>query len=163
MKLVIIESPYAASNGHSVEENLAYLRAAMHDCLKRGESPYASHALYTQPGVLDDNIPEERILGIEAGFEWRNVSQLTAVYTDLGTTFGMEKGIDNSVFMRRPVEYRQLEGWPREVDAVDIREKIRAALIALDYDLRDEPEKSCDSQIWQANLKAHQILIDALK
>ncbi len=56
MRRVIIESPFAASNGYSVEENLAYLRAAMRDCLKRGEAPFASHGLYTQPGVLDDDV-----------------------------------------------------------------------------------------------------------
>lgn len=50
MILVIIESPYAGD----VDRNLEYLRAAMRDCLKRGEAPFASHALYTQPGVLDD-------------------------------------------------------------------------------------------------------------
>ena len=33
---VIIESPYAGD----VEKNLRYLRAAMHDCLMRGEAPF---------------------------------------------------------------------------------------------------------------------------
>jgi len=43
-----------------VEENLKYLRRCMVDCLKRGEAPYASHGLYTQEGVLDDTVSEER-------------------------------------------------------------------------------------------------------
>ena len=47
---VILESPYAGD----VETNLRNARAAMRDCLLRGEAPYASHLLYTQPGVLDD-------------------------------------------------------------------------------------------------------------
>lgn len=47
MRLVIIESPFAGD----VVRNLRYLRACMRDCLRRGEAPYASHALYTQPGV----------------------------------------------------------------------------------------------------------------
>ena len=53
MERVIIESPFAGD----VDRNLRYARAAMRDCLLRGESPYASHLLYTQPGVLNDDIP----------------------------------------------------------------------------------------------------------
>jgi hypothetical protein len=56
---VVIESPYAGD----VERNLRYVRACMRDCLLRGEAPYASHALYTQPDVLCDEIPEERQYG----------------------------------------------------------------------------------------------------
>jgi len=107
MKLVIIESPYAGN----VEENLRYLRACMKDSLSRGEAPYASHGLYTQEGVLDDSIPEERMLGIHAGFAWRQVANLTAVYTDLGISSGMQYGIDDSKKRSMPVEYRQIGSW----------------------------------------------------
>jgi len=106
-KLVIIESPYAGD----IEHNLRYVRACMHDALMRGEAPYASHALYTQPGVLDDDIPEERQLGIKAGCAWRQVAQLTAVYTDLGVSTGMEYGIRDSNKRKVPVEYRTLPKW----------------------------------------------------
>lgn len=104
MKRVIIESPYAGD----VEFNLQYLRACMHDCLRRGEAPYASHGLYTQPGVLDDTIPAERSLGIDAGFAWRGVSDLTVVYTDLGISTGMKYGIADAIQKTRPIEYREL-------------------------------------------------------
>lgn len=93
MRLVIIESPYAASARYTIEHNLKYLRAAMHDCLMRGEAPFASHALYTQPGVLDDGKPNERVRGIDAGFAWRSVADATIVYADLGITNGMKLGI----------------------------------------------------------------------
>lgn len=85
MKLVVIESPYAGD----VEENLRYVRAAMADCLRRGEAPYASHALYTQPGVLDDDKPEERRLGIDAGFAWGRCAHIVAFYVDRGWSRGM--------------------------------------------------------------------------
>lgn len=107
MKLVVIESPYAGD----VELNLSYLRAAMHDCLLRGEAPYASHALYTQEGVLDDDIPEERELGIRAGFAWRQVAEATVVYTDLGISRGMQYGIEDAEERGCPVEYRTLEAF----------------------------------------------------
>lgn len=106
-KIVCIESPFAGDE----ERNLRYLRAAMKDCLLRGEAPYASHALYTQPGVLDDSIPEERQLGITAGFEFKTVARVTVVYTDLGTSKGMEYGIQAAHAVSCPVEYRTLKGW----------------------------------------------------
>ena len=85
MKRVIIESPYAGN----IERNVAYARAAMADCLARGEAPYASHLLYTQPGVLRDEDPLEREIGITAGFAWRDVADLTVFYVDLGWSAGM--------------------------------------------------------------------------
>jgi hypothetical protein len=107
VKRVVIESPFAGD----VETNLRYLRACMHHCITNGEAPYASHALYTQPGVLDDDKPIERELGIVAGFCWRDVADLTVVYTDLGITKGMQYGIDDASRKGRPVEMRTLPGW----------------------------------------------------
>lgn len=107
MKLVIIESPYAGN----VSENLRYLRACIKDSLNRGEAPYASHGLYTQEGVLDDSIPEERMQGIHAGFAWRQVAHLTAVYTDLGISTGMQYGIDEDEKRSVQVEHRKLGSW----------------------------------------------------
>lgn len=104
---VIVESPYAGD----FERNLAYLRACMHDCLMRGEAPFASHGLYTQPNVLDDGHPAQRQLGIDAGFAWRVVADKTVVYTDLGVSSGMRLGIEHATSMGHPIEYRSLPGW----------------------------------------------------
>jgi len=70
MRRVIVESPFAGN----VERNVAFARACLRDCLMRGEAPFASHLLYTQPGVLNDNIPEERALGINAVLVWAEKS-----------------------------------------------------------------------------------------
>jgi hypothetical protein len=107
MRIVVIESPFAGDE----ETNLRYLRAAMKDCLLRGEAPYASHALYTQPGVLDDSIPDEREHGIMAGFAFRAIADATVVYTDLGTSRGMDYGIAHAHDGGRPIEYRSLPEW----------------------------------------------------
>ena len=104
MRRVIIESPYAGD----VEKNLRYLRAAMRDCAMRGESPYASHALLTQPGVLDDTIPREREIGISLGFAWRQVADATVVYTDLGTSNGMLAGIQHARALGHTIEFRTI-------------------------------------------------------
>jgi hypothetical protein len=104
VKRVVIESPYAGD----IDLNLRYLRAAMHDCFKRGEAPFASHGLYTQPGVLRDEVPEERELGIQGGFAWRDAAEMTVVYTDLGMSKGMQYGIADAEKKGRPIEYRTL-------------------------------------------------------
>lgn len=119
MRLVILESPFKPTGrgglNRTVElmENTAYVRAAMRDCLKCGEAPFASHALYTLDGVLDDNIPEERKLGMRAGFAWGERAEATVVYVDLGVTEGMELGIARAEKAGRPVERRTLRGWKR--------------------------------------------------
>lgn len=109
MRLVIIESPFSGD----VERNTKYLRACMADCLRRGEAPFASHGLYTQPGVLDDSDPDERELGILAGFEWRSVAAATVIYGDLGVSGGMRLGIQHADKIRKydgnhEIEYRLL-------------------------------------------------------
>lgn len=107
MRRVILESPFAGD----VARNERYARAAMADCLRRGEAPYASHLLYTQPGVLDDGKPDERTLGIEAGLEWGRVADATVVYMDLGVSNGMAMGIARAGREGRPVEMRNLTDW----------------------------------------------------
>lgn len=89
MELVILESPYAGN----VDQNVEYARKCVRDSLSRGEAPIASHLLYTQPTILDDDIPEERQWGIDAGLAWKAVATKSVVYTDLGITSGMRYGI----------------------------------------------------------------------
>jgi hypothetical protein len=107
VRLVIIESPYAGD----IKCNVAYARAAVRDSVLRGEAPIASHLLYTQPGILRDEVPSERQLGINAGLAWRHVAEATIVYTDRGISRGMQLGIDAATAEGIPVEYRTIEGW----------------------------------------------------
>lgn len=104
MRRVIIESPYKGD----VDKNLDYLRACMRDCIERGEAPYASHALYTQPGVLDDTNPAERERGMLAGFAWMAQADVVAVYKDHGISSGMLRGINSAKDLDIPIEYRSL-------------------------------------------------------
>ena len=103
MTKVILESPFAGD----IEKNLEYARRCMRDCFMRGEAPIASHLLYTQEGILDDNRPDERKLGIDAGLLWGEHAEKTVVYTDLGISSGMHYGIKNAILNDRPVEYRR--------------------------------------------------------
>jgi hypothetical protein len=107
MKLVVIESPLAG-----VPRNVAYAKAAMRDCLRRGEAPFASHLLYAQPGILDDTVPAQRANGIDAGLAWGSKAELCAVYVDLGISPGMTHGIARAQRAGIPIEERRLPGWP---------------------------------------------------
>lgn len=102
--LVIIESPYAGN----VERHENYCRRCMKDSFDRGEYPFASHILYTQKGILDDTIPEQRKLGMEAGWEILKRSDYSAVYTDYGISKGMEEGIKIAEALRHKIEYRKI-------------------------------------------------------
>lgn len=106
MKRVIIESPYAGD----IQQNVDYARRCLKDSLSRGEAPIASHLLYTQPGILDDENPSERQVGIRAGLEWLSVADLSVVYTDRGISDGMKQGIFAALDAGVDVEYRTLEG-----------------------------------------------------
>jgi len=104
MRRVIVESPYAGN----LQQNTKYARACLADCLARDESPFASHLLYTQPGVLRDKEPAERELGIKAGFAWGAVANAVVVYTDRGVSEGMRLGIQRAQFRGQIIEYRTL-------------------------------------------------------
>lgn len=105
-KIVVIESPFSGD----VLSNVAYARACLADSLKRGEAPVASHLLYTQPGVLDDDNPEERQQGMEAGWAFFQAASLVAVYTDLDISPGMKAGIERAKALGIKVEERKITG-----------------------------------------------------
>ena len=102
--LVIIESPYMGN----VQRNIAYAQQCMGDSLKRGEAPFASHLLYTQ--ILDDTIPQQRMMGMQRAFEWYRCADLMAVYTDKGISSGMQKGMEIAEQIGIKIEYRRLDG-----------------------------------------------------
>lgn len=106
MKLVIIESPYSGD----VERNKRFLQDCIRDCLRRGESPYASHQMLTD--ALCDADPAEREQGIKAGFQWRRVAERTVVYYQLGVSGGMHLGVRHAQSIGQPVIYRTLSNWP---------------------------------------------------
>jgi hypothetical protein len=109
-KFVGIETPYSGKDLTEIMRNIIYARACIRDSLIRGETPFASHLFYTQPGILDDDIPHERELGINAGQDIIDSLPdiITAVYSDLGISRGMEYGIERAKKKGRSIEYRLL-------------------------------------------------------
>lgn len=104
MKLVILESPFAGD----VERNIDYARMCVRHSLSMGEAPIASHLLYTQPGILDDDIAFERQWGIDAGLAWKQVAHKHVFYIDYGISRGMQYAIDCAQTNGAAIEYRSI-------------------------------------------------------
>lgn len=102
--LVVVESPLSGDR----RRNQYYAALCCRDCLNRGEFPYASHLMFDRDGLLDDDVPEERILGMRAGFAWGALAHKRVVYTDLGISRGMQCGINEAAKYGQEVEYRSL-------------------------------------------------------
>ncbi len=105
-KIVTVESPYAGDTAR----NIKYAQECIADCFKRGEAPFASHLLYTQPNILDDSKPEERKLGIETGFVFKHITNsCTVFYIDLGWSDGMQKALNYCKEYNLAFEFRSLK------------------------------------------------------
>jgi hypothetical protein len=104
MRRVILESPFAGD----VVANIEYARACVRDALLRGEAPLASHLLYTQAGILNDENSNERAHGINAGHAWLHLADAVVVYIDRGISAGMAAGIKSAEFHKVAVEMRSI-------------------------------------------------------
>jgi hypothetical protein len=113
---VVIESPmFTRGDGTrcspaEVERNMRYLRRAILDSLRRGEAPFASCLIY--PQVLDDALPEERRLGIDAGLAWGEAAHSFAVYADHGLSDGTVEGLTRHEQNGLAGEYRHIGAEP---------------------------------------------------
>lgn len=115
---VIIESPY---KGFDMVDNIDYARRCMWHSLLQGESPFVSHLLYTQ--VLDDNMPEQREMGMTLARNWYEAADLCAVYTDRGISWGMEQGIEYANSIGLQVDERSLSEEDAKVDGENSSER----------------------------------------
>lgn len=89
MLLVSIESPWAGQTEEQVHLHRSYAFRAFQHSLARGEAPFASHLFYTT--ILNDNVPEERELGLTISDQWRKAAHLIAFYVDFGISPGMQR------------------------------------------------------------------------
>lgn len=104
--IVVLESPFKGGDYYTEEENVEYAQRCLKHSLELGESPFASHLLYTQ--ALDDKIPEERRMGIEAGLKFYTIAKRSVIYADHGISDGMLKGIDRAASKPIPLVLRTL-------------------------------------------------------
>ena len=104
LRRVILESPYAGD----IVRNTDYARRCVRDSVMRGEAPIASHLLFTQPGILRDELLDERTLGIAAGLAWLPLAEAMVVYVDNGISPGMSDAMHLAYRIGVPVERRSL-------------------------------------------------------
>jgi hypothetical protein len=107
IRLVVVESPFKATQERSIEQHKEYLKHCLADCAKRGESPYASHLMLTE--VLDDDDPHERGFGIKAGWEWAKHADAVVCYEDFGISPGMRESLAHYEHIGKPIERRTLD------------------------------------------------------
>ena len=102
---VIVESPYGSDAADVVAANVAYANEACFDCLRRFEVPYASHLFFSP--FLNDNKPEERRLGIRAGYAMWTGAAKVVLYLDLGMSTGMNLALEHAkrIGMRYETRY----------------------------------------------------------
>ena len=105
MKIVIVESPFKPSEetvkryagkysrAELLRQNLIYARLCLLNSLGLGESPLASHLLYTQVWSESNDLREA---GIKAGIELYQRADLSAAYVDLGVSSGMKHGYEHA-------------------------------------------------------------------
>ena len=136
-KLVLVESPFAFRHQDAgmrrvgLLRNVSYARAALNDCFARGELPWCGHLLYTQSGILDDDIPHERTMGIEAGLEWGRNASLSAFYIDLGMSSGMHRGVEAARDAGRSCDMvRSLPGWANALEEEPIDTLLRLGIVS---------------------------------
>lgn len=106
----VVESPFTAESFELECRNRLYAQIAMGVLFREGYIPFASHAIYTLLGVLDDSKREERKMGIEAGLYLASVMDHTFVFTDLGVSPGMDMGIADAKKEGRPITTRKIFG-----------------------------------------------------
>jgi hypothetical protein len=104
--IVLIESPYKGAT----ELHIEYLRECFRDSIRQGEVPLATHKLYTD--VLDDNVEQERTLGMSMLDELIDQTAYSVIYYDLGISAGMKWGIDRAISLSKPLRFRSLYGHP---------------------------------------------------
>jgi hypothetical protein len=101
--VVIVESPFSGD----MEANRKYAIRACVDCLNRGEVPYASHLFF--PQFLNELAPEQRELGLTAGYAlWKAASKIV-LYCDLGKSGGMVRALERATILQIPHEERFID------------------------------------------------------
>jgi len=75
-----------------LEKNIALAKRLCQKVVQKGHASFAPHAFYTQ--FLDDNIEEERNIGIHAGMAFLKVCDELWVYDKKGISSGMQLEID---------------------------------------------------------------------
>ena len=98
MKRIYICSPYRGD----YEKNLAAAQDYSRQVLDRGFIPITPHMFYSS--IVNDNLPEDRELGLVAGLELLKISDEVWVFSQSGISEGMATEIELADISGIPVK-----------------------------------------------------------
>lgn len=101
MKLIYICSPYRAEDKKTLKRNIEYAKEITRWVLMRGDAAVTPHLYMTK--CLNDDIPEEREIGLKAGKEIILRCDAVFVGEKYGISKGMKEEIEFAKAMRIPV------------------------------------------------------------
>ena len=97
MKLIYVASPFAGD----IEKNIEFAKKACRYVMQCGHAFFAPHLLY--PTILNDQMPEERSLGIAMGLEaLSHVDELWVFGSQ--DSDGMKTEIDEAIRLGVPIK-----------------------------------------------------------
>lgn len=154
-RLVVLESPYAAKLKYEqwlsvndrkpseqavedyrkyfmeeVEDNLKFARQKFRELVAQGDAPIASHLTYTQDGILDDLVPNERRVGIAAGLAWRPMAEVSVFFPRDGYwSRGMLDALDSCVNEGLVAELGEGDAVPEGYEVVKVIRRKREPLL----------------------------------
>ena len=95
-KRIIIESPFKNDNKNKFNDNYLYLCLVARRQMKEEKaSVLFFHALYTQ--FLNDNVADERLLGLLKSLEWHTFGDCKLYAIDRGVSEGMILGGEDAI------------------------------------------------------------------
>lgn len=107
MPRVLLESPFAGD----IARNTEYAARCVVDLMMHHhKAPMASHLLYTR--VLNDHVPEERQLGIDAGLAYGAHANESVIAVDRGVSRGMIYGVQRAEQDGRALSFHTLSADP---------------------------------------------------
>ena len=130
MKLIYVASPYAGD----VEKHVEYAKQACRAVMESGHAFFAPHLLY--PSILDDNVPEERQLGIDMGLTMLEKCDELWTFGD-HISKGMQAEIKEAERIGIPVRHIALE-----LQIADSKEKLEG--MTVEQFLRTHPNATSD-------------------
>lgn len=107
MKKVFICSPYRGDGKTTKETNEAVAALLCKLAISRGCAPYAPHLYLTK--VLNDEKPEERQKGIEAGLAYLEVCDEVWICGNCGISEGMKTELRAAMKAGKPIKCVALE------------------------------------------------------
>lgn len=107
MKRVFICSPFASDPRKNTQNALMYCRAAV----LKGYAPYAPHVYL--PQALDDNKPEERVLGMLTGMCFLDVCDELWAFYDEAPSEGMRLELHYAEAHGKPIKLFHSNGSPK--------------------------------------------------